>query len=337
LLLAIDGLDLSWPEGGLMSTIQQTPPALPADQGSGDDPFRYGWRYVKVTRPDGTIDYDQVPLALEDLLFPEEGDFVVQTESHKRDWVYLDLVFDSQLADDPSAVVLADCRVDFNVPGVRPLGPDVVVILGVRAYRDWATLDLAAEGAHAALVVEVTSPDTRPNDFGIKRDFYHRARVPLYVIVDSAEVGGLRKISFKAFRWTPGGYEDFPPGDQGRIWLDPVRLWLGTAAAEYGDRVACFDPEGREIGEYEDLKRARIEAETRLAQVEVMAAEAEARVAQESAARAEAEARAKQESAARAEAEARAEQESAARAELESRLRALEEELRRRRGSAGQP
>jgi len=294
-----------------MSIVHQTSPTvpLPPDPGSSEDPFRYGWRYKKITKPDGTVDYDQVPLTLEDLLFPEEGDFVVQTESHKRDWVYLDLVFDSQLADDPSAVVLADCRVDFNVPGVRPLGPDVVVILGVKQYRDWATLDLAAEGAHAALVVEVTSPDTRPNDFGIKKDFYHRARVPLYVIVDSAEVGGRRKITLKAFRWTPEGFEAFPPGDQGRFWLDPVRVWLGTAAAEYGDRVACFDQEGREIGDYEEINRARIEAETRAAQAEAKATEAEARAAQES----------------------------AARTELERRLHALEEELRRVKGGSEQP
>ena len=308
-----------------MSIVHQTSPTvpLPPDPGSNEDPFRYGWRYKKIAKPDGTVDYDQVPLTLEDLLFPEEGDFVVQTESHKRDWVYLDLVFDSQLADDPSAVVLADCRVDFNVPGVRPLGPDVVVILGVKQYRDWATLDLAAEGAHAALVVEVTSPDTRPNDFGIKRDFYHRARVPLYVIVDSAEVGGRRKISLKGFRWTPEGFEAFPPGDQGRFWLDPVRVWLGTAAAEYGDRVACFDQEGREIGDYEEINRARIEAETRAAQAEARATEAEAKAT-------EAEAKA-------TEAEARAKQESAARTELERRLHILEEELRRVRGGSEQP
>jgi hypothetical protein len=253
---------------------------------------------------------------LEDLLFPEEGDFVVQTESHRRDWVYLDLVFDSQLADDPSAVVLADCRVDFNVPGVRPLGPDVVVILGVKHYRDWATLDLAAEGAHAALVVEVTSPETRPNDLGIKKDFYHRARVPLYVIVDSVEVSGRRKVFLKGLRWAPEGFEAFSPDDRGWIWLDTIGVWLGTAAAKYGDRVACFDQEGREIGDYEEINRARIEAEIRAAEAETKVAEAETKVA---------------------ETKVRAEQESASRAELERRLHALEEELHRVRGNAGPP
>src|SRR5262249_35101461 len=46
------------------------------------DPYRYGWRYVRVKHPDGTETFDQVPLTLEDVLFPEEGDFTVQTDWH---------------------------------------------------------------------------------------------------------------------------------------------------------------------------------------------------------------------------------------------------------------
>ena len=188
-----------------MSTVHQAPPVTPVgpEPGPADDPFRYGWRYVKTVKPDGTVDYDQVPLTLEDLLFPEEGDFTVQLESHRRDWVFLNLVFDVQLADDPSAVVLADCRVDFNLPGVRPLGPDVVVIQGVKRHCDWATLDLAAEGAHAVLAVEVASNDTRSNDYRIKKDFYFRTGVQFYVIVDSNEIMGRRKITLSGYRWGP--------------------------------------------------------------------------------------------------------------------------------------
>ena len=80
---------------------------------------------------------------------------------------------------------VSDCRVDWNLPGVRPLGPDIAVFLDVERHKNWATLDVAAEGARPALVVEVTSPSTRKNDLGIKFDFYHRARVPLYVIADA--------------------------------------------------------------------------------------------------------------------------------------------------------
>jgi Uma2 family endonuclease len=267
-----------------MSTVHQAPPVTPVgpEPGPGDDPFRYGWRYVKNVKPDGTVDYDQVPLTLEDLLFPEEGDFTVQLESHKRDWVFLNLVFDAQLAGDPSAVVLADCRVDFNLPGVRPLGPDVVVILGVKRQCDWATLDLAAEGAHAVLAVEVTSADTRPNDYGIKKDFYFRAGVQFYVIVDSNEVKGRRKITLRAYRWEPGGYQPMAANERGWLWLPPVRVWLGTTETHYGEKVACFDATGQEIGEYEDLIRgqAEVHAKFREAQARAEIANFEAMEAQ---------------------------------------------------------
>ena len=332
-----------------MSTIHQAPPVPPVgpEPGPGDDPFRYGWRYVKTIKPDGTVDYDQVPLTLEDLLFPEEGDFTVQLESHRRDWVFLSLVFDVQLAGDPSAVVLADCRVDFNLPGVRPLGPDVVVIQGLKRHCDWATLDLAAEGAYAALAVEVASTDTRPNDYGIKKDFYFRAGVQFYVIVDSNEVKRRRKITLRGYRWEPGGYQSMVADERGWLWLPPVRVWLGTAETYYGEKVACFDATGQEIGEYEDLVRGQVEAQAKIqeaqtraelaqsaaieAQAKIQEAQARAELAQSAAI--EAQAKIQEAQAKAASAEAKAAQEAHAREAMENRLRALEEELRRAKGN----
>src|SRR5215468_2145903 len=103
-----------------MSTATRHPP-VPSD------PYRYGWRYVRVKHPDGTESFDQVPLTLEDVLFPEEGDFIVQTDWHDSDRAYLKAVSRQRLADHPTALVLSDCRVDFNIPGVKPLGPDLAV------------------------------------------------------------------------------------------------------------------------------------------------------------------------------------------------------------------
>ena len=201
-------------------------------------------------------------------------------------------------------MVLADCRIAYDAP-FKPLGPDVAVFLGVGARSDWSTFDAAAEGARPALVVEVTSPDTRGNDFGIKRDLYEQAGVPVYAIVDRrpALAGGSTRVGLLGFRLTPDGYEPLAPDPLGRLWLEPVGLWLGVV----GDRAACFDPEtGREIGDYLAIRRA-LEAEAR--------------------ARAEADVRA-------AAAEARADREAQARADLEARLRQMEEELRRSRGGA---
>ena len=80
--------------------------------------------------PDGTESFDQIPLTLEDVLFPEVGDFIVQTDAHDSDVRYLKGVFKSRLTGDPTAAVVSDCRVDWNLQGVRPLGPDIAVFSG---------------------------------------------------------------------------------------------------------------------------------------------------------------------------------------------------------------
>ena len=82
--------------------------------------------------PTGPRHFDQVPLTRDDVLFPQEDDFIVQNTAHNADRGYLDDVFNDRLNETPTAVVLADCRVDWNIPGVRPLGPDIAVFLGVK-------------------------------------------------------------------------------------------------------------------------------------------------------------------------------------------------------------
>jgi colicin import membrane protein len=260
-----------------MSTIQDprvesSPSPVP---GSEADPFRYGWRYVTVKQSDGRVELEQVPLTLEDLLFPEEGDFAVQYPSHINDCRYLMMVFQTKLAGDPEALVLHDCRVDWNLPGVRPLGPDIAVFLGVPNDFDRGTLGLFKDAAIPVLVVEVTSPDTRKNDFGIKKDYYHRAGVPVYIIVDARPGPKGRRVKLHGFRQSPEGYEPLPLDDQGRLWVEPMGLWLAIADR----RVVCIDGEtGEPIGDYGEQVQARIEAEARFAEAEARILELEAEI-----------------------------------------------------------
>jgi colicin import membrane protein len=293
--------------GVAMSTIQDPWPTITGEPEA--DPFRYGWRYVKVTRPDGTTDFDQVPLTLEDTLYPQEEDFLVNSHGHDEDRHYLKAVLKARLAGDPSAVVLSDCRVAF-VPELQPVGPDIVVFIGVHERRNWGTFDAAQEGATPVLVIEVVSPDYRNHDVTAKVDYYRRAGVPLYVIVDDLGRGAERRLRLAGYRLTADGYEPLESDEQGRLWLEPVRLWLGVV----GDRVVCYNPDtGQEIGDYTAVVRARAEAETRAAEAAARAAEAAARAA---------------------EAEDRARIEAAARVDLQARLQEMEAELRRLRGEA---
>ena len=104
------------------------PDLLPKRQ-PDEQPF-YGWRYLKRTQPDGIEKYEEVPLRKEDLLYPEEGDTVVQKPPHMRNLEYCHINLMAWYRDDPSVVVLGDCRIDFGAAGVQPLGPDIVALFG---------------------------------------------------------------------------------------------------------------------------------------------------------------------------------------------------------------
>ena len=65
-------------------------PTQPPDAPAADlDPFRYGWRYVPTKLPDGTVELEQVPLTLEDLLHPEPEDVKPVRTRHEMDCAYL--------------------------------------------------------------------------------------------------------------------------------------------------------------------------------------------------------------------------------------------------------
>ena len=147
------------------------------DRADGDDPLRYGWRYVRRVQPDGTEVIDQVPLSLEDLLYPEEDDFVVQEPVHTRDFLYCYSTLETFYATQPDVVVLGDCRVDWGGEGVRPLGPDIVVFFDVREWLRRATFQRAEEGGRPALIMEIASPSTRVHDLGAKLDLSTCAEV----------------------------------------------------------------------------------------------------------------------------------------------------------------
>ena len=275
---------------------------------SDADPFRYGWRFVPRPTSDNPHHLEQVPLTLEDVLHPEVGDFIVHNDRHETDRIYLTEVLRARLESSGVAIVLTDVRIAWDIPGLRAHGPDVMVIPGIAERQNWSTFEVAVEGARPALIIEITSPETRENDLERKVEHYAQAGVAQYVIID--DMGGRsreRRLRLLDYRLADGRYVAHPMDANGRVHLVIADLWLGIE----GDHVVCYDAQGVAIGDYVTVVRQAAEA---------------AEQAQR------AEQRARQEAAARADAEERARQEAAARAESESRLRALEAELRRLRG-----
>jgi colicin import membrane protein len=248
----------------------------PEDQ----DPYRYGWRYVRQLGPDGKETFEQVPLTLEDVLHPEEEDFIVQSNAHDQDRIYLKNVFQSRLARRRGALVLADCRIAWDKPGLKAHGPDITVIFGVRRpKRDWSTFDVAQEGVRPVLIIEITSRTTRRNDLGIKVQHYHRAEVPLYIIVDARTLRGKRTLQLIGYRWTPQRYESLPLDERGRLLLEPLGLRLGVK----GDRVVLYDAAtDEELANYETVVKnleaataARRSAEAEIAELQARLQQAE--------------------------------------------------------------
>lgn len=272
----------------------------PLERAARDDPFPYGWRYVEVTRPNGLVEVEQVPLTLDDVLHPQVEDFIMHTDLHQRICLYLYDVFRGLLAAFPSAVVLHDVRVAWDVPEVRPHGPDVAVIFGVRERKNWSTFDVAKEGVRPTLIVEVTSPETRHLDLSTKLEQYDQVGVELYVIVDLVQRRGQTVPRLLGYRRAPDVYGVLAPDGAGRLWLEPLKIWLAIE----GERVACYDASGRLLVDYAALKAALdAEQQARAAAEEARAAAEEARAAAEEALVA-----------------------------AEERARALEAELRRLRG-----
>lgn len=251
-----------------MSTTASLSSARPLQE----DPFRLGWRYVTRRLPDGSEIVDQVPLTEDDVLHPQEGDFIVQSHGHNEDILYLAIVFKRAVAHDKQAVVTGDLRMAWDDPDIRPLGPDITVIFGVLEERNWKTFDVADEGVRPRMIVEVTSDSTRKNDLGIKREYYHRLGIPYYIIADADDDAPGRPIRLIGLRYAPEDYVEMQPNDKGWLWLEPLGIWLGVGAG----RLVCYDKDGKEIGDYTKVCLAY---EAELAAREKQATNAEQRAA----------------------------------------------------------
>ncbi|MGQ9827641.1 MAG: Uma2 family endonuclease, partial [Roseiflexus sp.] len=108
-----------------------TPQPVPLTDADAD-PFRYGWRLVPRPTPDNPQYLEQVPLTLEDVLHPEVGDFIVHSDFHETDRMYLTAVLRARLEPSGLAIVLSDVRIAWDIPDLRAHGPDVMVIPGAR-------------------------------------------------------------------------------------------------------------------------------------------------------------------------------------------------------------
>jgi Uma2 family endonuclease len=206
------------------------------------DPFRYGSRWKRVRLPDGQVIDKEIPLTPEDLLDPQPGDEVPQSEPHIRAVNTLYDLLDRHFEQVPDVVVFCDMKIFWGIPGLRDPSPDIAVLRGLPKREDRSTYKVAEEGVLPSLILEVVSysdAEVYRNDHETKVESYQRVGIPEYLIVDpsfSPEdpviLTGYRLASDRRYR-------RIEPDAQGRLFSETTNLFF--APSEDGRRVRVGD------------------------------------------------------------------------------------------------
>jgi colicin import membrane protein len=209
------------------------------------DPFRYGWRPRFVRLPGGKLTEEQIPLTLEDLLDPQPGDVVVQSDPHFDLLFAVADILRRRYASQEDVHVGSDLKMMWGIPKLPRPCPDVVVIPGVRRKHDSKrnVFDVREEGAHPCLVIEVvsaTDSKIRKMDYEDKVEIYERAGVPEYLILDPATPVTQERLLLTGYRLgVDRRYRQIEPDPQGRILSETTSLLFGVA--EDGRTIQIFD------------------------------------------------------------------------------------------------
>jgi colicin import membrane protein len=255
-----------------------------------EDPFFYGSRWISVRLPDGRLVDEQIPLTPDDLLDPQLGDQVTQSNRHSKMARRLTDLLEEHFDSRPDVHIVSDLKILWGIPKLSEPSPDVAVIQGVWSDdEDWDSFDVRREGARPCLILEVVSSkdaETRRNDYEKKVEIYERAAVPEYLIYDPPTPVTRGRLLLTGHRLgADGRYRSMEPDDRGFLLSETTGLLFGIARdgrtplvvdAATGKRLLT----GREAAK-EAKERARKEAQARKAAEEQAQSEIEARKATE--------------------------------------------------------
>jgi len=240
-------------------------------------PFHIGYRYVRTGDDAGREEWEKVPLTEEDFLHPLEGDrFMVKLGHTEAIWRLGHAITYGGRAK-PAIGLFAELRIDWQVPGIRPHGPDVIVFdrdpTGLAS--DTGTLFVADLGLKPLVLFEVTSPETRHIDFGDKFDEYLYVGVPVYVVLDLAAPDGEPRVI--GFQLAGDRYREMPTDPRLGLYVPALELWfrLEDGWLIVADAAGKDLPDSREMGLSLDAAEAETKAEKQRAEAEKQRAEAE--------------------------------------------------------------
>jgi len=174
-----------------------------------------GWRYIEKASKNGRVKYERVPLTRYELLHPKEDYIIVHRTPHDFNSAYAGNSTKINLTDKREARAFSDLRTDLDLTGVEPISPDISVMFGLSQEKEWSTFKCQEEGIYPSVVFEITSPGTRANDFDEKYDYYCRAEIPYYVILDIEydKDDQVRGYHLHVFELRGGQYVDVQPND----------------------------------------------------------------------------------------------------------------------------
>jgi Uma2 family endonuclease len=229
----------------MAAPFRQMPADLePVAEPPDADPFRYGWRSRYVRLPDGEVIEEQIPLTAEDLLDPQDGDVVGQSEHHFFLLILLAEMLRRYYTDQKEVFVAGDLKMLWRIPGLKNPAPDIAVIPGVRDREaDRKSFDVVAEGTRPWLVIELvssTDEETRNNDYDKKVRIYERARIPEYLILDPPTSYTEGRFLISGHRLGPDGlYRPIAPDSQGRLLSETTGLLFAPPVS--GCAVQVFE------------------------------------------------------------------------------------------------
>lgn len=265
-----------------------------------DDPFFYGSRWISVRLPDGRIIDEQIPLTPDDLLDPQPGDQVTQSDRHLELMIWLFRLLKRHFDSREDIKVVGDMKMIWGIPKLLKPSPDVAVIPKIRdKNKERESFDVQREGTRPCLIVEVVSSkdaETRRNDYEKKVEIYERARISEYLICDPPTRFTRDRLLLTGYRLgLDGRYRRIEPDEQGFLPSETTGLLFGIAEdrrtllvidAVTGQRLLTDEESAQEAEEW-----ARREAEARQAAEEQARRDAEARKTAEEQMQSEIEAR----------------------------------------------
>lgn len=255
------------------------------DEATTDDAWERGWRYIRVTLPDGRETFKRVLLTPEDYLNPQEGDFVPEDTFHSLVRLILFDILYRHVAALPDMTVFSDLIIQWPRRNLPSTSPDICVIPHVKdPQRRRGIFQVAKEGAQPILAIEVVSPTYRKEDREDKVAIYEKATIPEYIIFDQRVQRGQAIDEVIGYRLVRERYRPLTPDQNGLILCQTVGLHFGLEGgqpivvdAKTGERLLTpVELEAKAAAE----AKARAEAEARAVASEARLAELEAELKQ---------------------------------------------------------